>query len=113
MTRNPSHAQGGESPPSAPRGRVYQLQGISIETVAARAGVTVRRVQYLQREGLVTPLDTAADTRYFDVSAVERIRLVERLMSELGVNLPGAEVILHMRERMLLMLDEIDRMRRQ
>jgi hypothetical protein len=38
--------------------------------------------------------------------------MVERLMSDLGVNLPGAEVILYMRERMLQMLDEIDRMRR-
>jgi MerR family transcriptional regulator, heat shock protein HspR len=95
-----------------PPGKAFQIEGISIETVAARSGVTVRRVQYLEREGLVTPIGSGSGTRYFDESAVERIQLVERLMADLGVNLPGAEVILHMRERMLMMLDEIDRLRR-
>jgi DNA-binding transcriptional MerR regulator len=98
--------------PDTLRHGTYRIQGISIETVASRAGVTVRRVQFLEREGLVTPLDPTSDRRYFDESAVERIQMVERLMSDLGVNLPGAEVILYMRERMLQMLDEIDRMRR-
>ena len=102
----------GKPSKSPPRGSAYQVRELRIETVAARAGVTVRRVRYLEREGFVAPIDPAASTRYFDETAVERIQLVERLISDLGVNLPGAEVILHMREQMLSMLDELDRMRR-
>jgi len=102
----------GKPSKSPPRGSAYQVRELRIETVAARAGVTVRRVRYLEREGFVAPIDPATRTRYFDETAVERIQLVERLISDLGVNLPGAEVILHMREQMLSMLDELDRMRR-
>jgi hypothetical protein len=36
-----------------------------------------------------------------------------RLTNELGVNLAGAEAILYMRERMLQLHREMDRMRRQ
>jgi DNA-binding transcriptional MerR regulator len=108
-----THKSSESRQPAIPRPDTYRFQGISIETVAARSGVTVRRVQFLEREGLVSALDPASDSRYFDESAVERIQMVERLMSDLGVNLPGAEVILYMRERMLQMLDEIDRMRRK
>ena len=91
----------------------YQREGLSIEVVAARAGVSVRRVRYLEREGFVSPIDPASDRQRFDESAVERIRLIERLIGDLGVNLPGAEVILNMRERMLSMMDELDRMQRR
>jgi DNA-binding transcriptional MerR regulator len=113
MTRKPAYPRLDENRADRLREDAYQLEGISIETVAARAGVTVRRVQYLQREGLVTPIDTASSIRYFDESAVDRVQLVERLIADLGVNLPGAEVILHMRERMFALLDEIDRLQRR
>ena len=52
-------------------------------------------------------------TSFYDEQAIERVRLVRRLMDELGVNLPGAEVILHMRERTLTLIDELERLRRQ
>jgi DNA-binding transcriptional MerR regulator len=90
----------------------YRIDGITIDIVAARAGVTVRRVQYLEREGLVKSLDIPSSPRRYNEATVDRIRLIERLMSDLGVNLPGAEVILNMRERMLLLLDELERTRR-
>ncbi len=88
-----------------------RTQGLSIEIVAARAGVTVRRVQYLEREGLIWPATEESSQRLYNEQAIERIQLIERLMVDLGVNLPGAEVILNMRERMLTLLDEIDRTR--
>jgi MerR family transcriptional regulator/heat shock protein HspR len=37
----------------------------------------------------------------------ERIRLVQLLMADLGVNMAGAEVILHMRETMLSMQQQM------
>jgi len=71
----------------------------------------VRRVRYLEREGLVSPVDPSSHNRLYDELAIERVQLIERLMSDLGVNLPGAEVIMHMRERMLTLIDELDKTR--
>ena len=87
--------------------------GLRVEVVAARAGVSVRRVLYLERAGLVTSEFSGPQTRLYNEAAIERIQLIERLMSDLGVNLPGAEVIVNMRERMLYLLDELEKTRRQ
>ena len=57
------------------------------------------------RRGRARPLYTSAD--------LERLRLVHRLVTDLGVNLAGAEVILNMRERMLQLHDEMERLRRE
>lgn len=88
-----------------------QAIGLRIEVVAARAGVSVRRVQYLERAGLVEPANAGRQVRLYNEATIERIQLIERLTSDLGVNLPGAEVILNMRERMLILLDELDQSR--
>jgi MerR family transcriptional regulator/heat shock protein HspR len=90
-----------------------QTTGLRIEVVAARAGVSVRRVQYLERAGLVAPAISDEQSRLYNEAAIERIQLIERLIGDLGVNLPGAEVILNMRERMLHLLDELDNARNQ
>jgi len=87
----------------------FHIEGVSVDVVAARAGVTVRRVQYLEREGLVSPADRS--NRLYDENAIERVQLIERLIVDLGVNLPGAAVILHMRERMLSLIEELDQTR--
>ncbi|MGD9711999.1 MAG: MerR family transcriptional regulator [Thermomicrobiales bacterium] len=87
-------------------------QELTVEIVAARAGVTVRRVQYLERVGLIAPVRESRSQRLYNDQAIERIQLIERLMVDLGVNLPGAEVILNMRERMLSLLDELNSTRR-
>ncbi len=96
-----------------PAGIAVHSTGLRIDVVAARAGVTVRRVQYLERAGLVTPADADSPERLYNEAVIERIQLIERLMSDLGVNLPGAEVILNMRDRMLTLLEELERTRNQ
>ncbi len=89
-----------------------RVQGLTIDVIAARSGVSVRRVQYLERQGLVSPLTPESSPRLYNEATIEQIQLIERLMDDLGVNLPGAEVILNMRKRMLALLDELDRARR-
>ncbi|MDQ4078540.1 MAG: hypothetical protein M3220_20150 [Chloroflexota bacterium] len=50
--------------------------------------------------------------RGWDASAIDQARRVRRLMS-LGVNLPGIEVIVHMRRRTLQMQREMDRIHQE
>jgi len=47
--------------------------------------------------------------RVFALDQVERMRIIRNLVRELEVNLPGVEVILEMRENMILMQRQFDR----
>lgn len=84
----------------------------TIEIVTARTGVSPARVRFFEREGLVAPADRSTGQRVYSEQTVIRIQQIDRLTTDLGVNLAGAEVILNMRDRMLELLDEIERLRR-
>lgn len=64
----------------------------------------------LEAEELVSPvqLDAGSQT-VFTPEQVERIRVITNLVKDLGVNLPGCEVILQMRENIMLMREQFDR----
>ena len=81
------------SPADLPREQpVFQ-----ISVVAEMIGVHQQTLRSYERLGLVTPARSPGNTRLYSVSDVERVRQVLRLVDELGVNLAGAEVVLHMR----------------
>jgi MerR family transcriptional regulator, heat shock protein HspR len=101
------HGNRREATPS--RSVVHIRQELTVEIVAARTGTSVRRVRYLERQGLVSPINEEGSQRLYNEAAVERILLIERLVRDLGVNLPGAEVILNMRDRMLVLMEQLDR----
>ena len=54
-----------------------------------------------EREGLVEPRRSRGGIRLYSDRDIERLRMMQRLTAELGVNLAGAEVILNMREIIL------------
>jgi MerR family transcriptional regulator/heat shock protein HspR len=54
----------------------------------------------------VRPKRTAGNTRLYSDADVERLRLIQRLTTELGLNLAGVE-------RVLMLEDELLRMRRR
>lgn len=85
---------------------------VSVEIVAARAGITTRRVRYLERAGIVESVDEETGSLRYSEETIQRVIQVERLVNDLGVNLAGAEVIMNMRERMIALLDEIDQLQR-
>ena len=53
-------------------------------------------------------LETTGE-RAFPEDQVERIRIINNLVRDLDVNLPGCEVILRMRENMIRMQQQFDR----
>lgn len=64
----------------------------------------------LEAEELITPVRIDRESeRVFPPEQVERIRIITNLMRDLDVNLPGAAVILEMREQMLRMQERFDR----
>jgi MerR family transcriptional regulator/heat shock protein HspR len=60
-------------------------------------------LQALEAEGLIRPKRTLEGDLVVSSEDVDRVRLALLLTGELEVNLPGVEVIMHMRESMLAM----------
>lgn len=64
-----------------------------------------------ERLGLVQPQRVGKNRLYSDRD-IERLRQIQRLTQELGVNLAGVEVILGLLEKIERMQSEIDRLRK-
>ncbi len=86
------------------RGRpgVYRIGAIS-----ERFGIHPQTLRLYEREGLLRPARTEGNTRLYDSTTIDRLEIILTLTRDLGVNLAGVEVILHMKERMERMQGEV------
>jgi len=70
-----------------------------------------------ERLGLVTPKRVKSKNRMYSEADIERLRQIQRLTHDMGVNLAGVEIILNLLEKMHRMQEEMehemDRMRRE
>ena len=84
----------------------------TISVVAQMVGLHEQSLRMYERKGLIQPQRSDGNIRLFSDADVERVRSIKRLVDDLGVNLAGAEVILHMREQMDLMRQELEQLHR-
>ena len=85
-----------------------------IISVAARMlGVHAQTLRYYERIGLLTPSRSRGRIRLYSQRDLERIRQVQRLIEDLGVNLAGAEVIIDMSARLRALEEENELLRRE
>src|ERR1044071_6600856 len=85
-----------------------------IISVAARMlGVHAQTLRYYERVGLLTPSRSRGRIRLYSRADLERIRQVQRLIDDLGVNLAGAEVIIDMSARLKAVEEENEALRRE
>ena len=68
-----------------------------------RTGLSQGFLQMLAHEQLIELKRTLDDVEVISSEDIERARVIALLTEELEINLPGAEVILHMREDMIAM----------
>jgi MerR family transcriptional regulator/heat shock protein HspR len=84
---------------------------VYVISIAARiVGVHQQTLRTYERQGLVQP-KRAANRRLYSRRDIERVRQIQRLVADLGVNLAGAEVILRMREKLQQMEQELELLR--
>ncbi|MEB2284917.1 MAG: hypothetical protein B6D46_12200 [Polyangiaceae bacterium UTPRO1] len=76
---------------------------LPLSEAAALLGCSADFIERLEREGLVDLKRTLDDVVVISAAGLERVRFITLLTEELEVNLPGAEVILHMRDDMIAM----------
>ncbi len=77
-----------------------------ISVAAELIGMHPQTLRIYEQKGLVRPQRTAGNTRLYSDLDIERLRLIQRLTTDLGLNLAGVERVLHLE-------DELDRMRRR
>lgn len=83
----------------------------TIKIAAELCGLHEQSIRMYERRGLITPRRSAGNIRRFSDDDVERIRFIKRLVDDLGVNLAGVEVILHMRQQLLEAQQELEQLR--
>lgn len=72
-------------------------------------GIEESFLKELEKEDLVSSVELeSCRERVFMRDQVERIRIIDNLVRELDVNLPGVEVILEMRTNMMRMQRQFD-----
>jgi MerR family transcriptional regulator/heat shock protein HspR len=84
-----------------------------ISVAADLVGMHPQTLRIYENKGLIRPKRTNGGTRLYSDADVERLRLIQRLTTELGLNLAGVEHVLRLEDELLRMRRRIDRMERQ
>jgi MerR family transcriptional regulator, heat shock protein HspR len=84
-----------------------------ISVAADLVGMHPQTLRIYEQKGLVQPKRTAGNTRLYSERDLERLRLIQRLTSELGLNLAGVERVLLLEDELRRMRGRVDRLERQ
>jgi len=84
-----------------------------ISVAAELVGMHPQTLRMYETKGLVRPQRTPGGTRLYSDADVERLRIVQRLTTELGLNLAGVELVLRLEDELRKAHAQIDRLRRQ
>ncbi len=84
-----------------------------ISVAAELVGMHPQTLRIYESRGLVRPKRTSGNTRLYSESDLERLRLIQRLTSELGLNLAGVERVLALEDELQRMRARLDRLERE
>jgi MerR family transcriptional regulator/heat shock protein HspR len=88
-------------------------RGVYMISVAAElASMHPQTLRVYEARGLIAPQRSAKNTRLYSQRDVERLRRIQQLTSEQGLNLAGVETVLRMEERVERMQAKLERLRR-
>jgi MerR family transcriptional regulator/heat shock protein HspR len=93
--------------PEQTKGPKRRPQGYTISAVSERYDVHPQTLRMYEREGLLKPLRSGGNTRYYSDLDLERLEMILTLTRDMGVNLAGVEVILNLREQVARMQQEM------
>ena len=81
-----------------------------ISVAAELVGMHPQTLRMYEQKGLVRPGRTAGNTRLYSEADLERLRLIQRLTTELGLNLAGVEAVLELEEQLQRMQARMERL---
>ena len=84
-----------------------------ISVAAELVGMHPQTLRMYEQKGLVRPKRTPGNTRLYSEADLERLRLIQRLTTELGLNLAGVEHVLRLEDELRRMQARMDRLERE
>jgi MerR family transcriptional regulator/heat shock protein HspR len=84
-----------------------------ISIAAELVGMHPQTLRIYESKGLVRPQRTPGGTRLYSEADVERLRIIQRLTTELGLNLAGVELVLRLEDELRKAHTQIERLQRQ
>ncbi len=89
-------------------------RGVFMISVAAElAHMHPQTLRIYEARGLITPKRSPKNTRLYSQRDVERLRRIQRMTSEEGLNLAGVETVLALEQRVEKLRLELERTRRR
>ena len=84
-----------------------------ISIAAELVGMHPQTLRIYESKGLVSPQRTRGNTRLYSDADLERLQLIQRLTTELGLNLAGVEVVLRLEDELRRAHERLERLERQ
>lgn len=104
----------GTTPKAAKRVTDDRDRALYIISVAAElAGVHPQTLRIYERKGLIRPERTQGNTRRYSDRDIERVRLIQSLTQEHGVNLAGVEMVVTLTRELERVQERMDRLERE
>ena len=92
--------------------RIDRDRGVFMISVAAElADMHPQTLRMYEARGLIHPQRSPKNTRLYSQEDVERLRRIQEMTAEQGLNLTGVETVLELEERLEEMQGELRRMR--
>ena len=89
-------------------------RGVFMISVAAElAHMHPQTLRMYEARGLIEPKRSPKNTRLYSQRDVERLRRIQRMTSEQGLNLAGVETVLELERKVERMKSELERMRKR
>jgi MerR family transcriptional regulator/heat shock protein HspR len=84
-----------------------------ISVAADLVGMHPQTLRIYESKGLIRPKRTAGNTRLYSEADIERLRLIQQLTTDLGLNLAGVEQVMQLQDEVQRMRRTLDRMQRE
>jgi MerR family transcriptional regulator/heat shock protein HspR len=84
-----------------------------ISVAAELVGMHPQTLRMYEQKGLVQPKRTAGNTRLYSEADLDRLRLIQKLTTQLGLNLAGVEAVLGLEEQLQRMQARMERLERE
>jgi MerR family transcriptional regulator/heat shock protein HspR len=81
-----------------------------ISVAAELVGMHPQTLRIYEAKGLVRPRRTPGGTRLYSEADLERLRLIQRFTSEVGLNLAGVESVLRLQDEVLRLRNRLERL---
>jgi len=84
-----------------------------ISIAAELVGMHPQTLRIYEQKGLVRPGRTPGNTRLYSEADLDRLRLIQRLTTELGLNLAGVDTVLRLEDELQRLRGRMERLERQ